>query len=818
MLAIPANIAARFNSNNATEPMLVAAIFADNGAADSLSTFSRLSGAKDPARAADVNIAALPQTSELTLSAGMSVALIQYTSPLNATHRSEWGVAQQISFTWRRTWGGIENEVSPISYYGRFATTPLDVKRKAEPSIALEFVASGSCIVDNLRIQIGNAGSLATTATIRFIDIAQPNSPIQIGNATSLYLAAFAPYLTRVLAGFSANLVRGRKYALEIRYTTPNFSDVATLTLTQQLTKYYDKIAPYRAPTGVFTLTTNHNVLLTVGGFDIGSIPPLWQIPIVYGCIPLGGRTGYQAAGTAYRSLDVCANGKPAPTANGVFSYVDLIAAGTALSINAWATDNRALYLVAGIAGWAAIGRMTSGMSVPPYRYWRFRINLRSNAQNDDTPRLQNISVSYMQPPILLGTHAQAVSFPASGNAYHATAIKAINAVSSSTAALDSQAKTIMTGKLTLELAPEPIVEQLFAHYLRGKRVVLRAGYADIPDTVLYYDGIIRDIAFAGGKYTLTIQDPIELADVSVPRHHWPAFNNTQGYASGIKVMFNDKAYQTLKTIVAPTAPVILENPDKPSVSTLWQAAPSIWQDIAYLPNTHLCDAAADLLQNQINLADEKIDLASLNAVQAQYPNRLTQGRDIAQPTKAIDLLSEIAWLTDSFWLMKEGRLSLIAEAQSTDAPVMYLTPHDIKEGLQYRRGWAELKNEVLIFTGWTGGATSNDQYRQAIGIADADSAANYNMVAVQEFQDKWNVPLPELNLIAQAFLNRWKNGRRIVRIDCAMRTLPLECGDVVELASAQLPKGDNNRLTALIQGKDLNWMNQTITLTLLEI
>lgn len=810
MLAIPANIAARFNSNTATEPMLVAAIFADNGAADSLSTFSRLSGAKDPGRAADVHITALPQTSELTLSAGMSVALMQTPAPQPITHRSEWRSAIVAHTAGHSVWNwGWEWRLYTDYYYLSLRLT--------QPPIDFKFTASGSSIVDSLRIQIGNSGNAATTATLQFYDVADTANPLPIGNAARLYLAQNAPYLTRVLAGFAANLVRGRKYILRVSYTTP----AASLKLSA-------------AGAGFL------NVLLTVGGFHIASIPALWRIPMgvainnpnyllsllwgapqspmIYPCIPMGGRTSYQAAGTAYRSLDVCANNMPAPTANGIFSYVDLIAAGTTLSIDAWATDNRALYLATGIAGWTAIGRMTSGQSVPPYRYWRFRINLRSNAQNDDTPRLQNISVSYMQPPILLGTHAQAVSFPASGNAYHATAIKAINAVSSSTAALDSQAKTIMTGKLTLELAPEPIVEQLFAHYLRGKRVVLRAGYADIPDTVLYYDGIIRDIAFAGGKYTLTIQDPIELADVSVPRHHWPAFDNKKGYASGIKVMFNDKAYQTLQLIPAPISPVILQTPDDPSVSTLWQAAPSIWQDIAYLPNTHLCDAAADLLQNQINLADEKIDLASLNEVQAQYPNRLTQGRDIAQPTKAIDLLSEIAWLTDSFWLMKEGRLSLIAEAQSTDAPVMYLTPHDIKEGLQYRRGWAELKNEVLIFTGWTGGATSNDQYRQAIGIADADSAANYNMVAVQEFQDKWNVPLPELNLIAQAFLTRWKNGRRIVRIDCAMRTLPLECGDVVELTSAQLPTGDNNRLTALIQGKDLNWMNQTITLTLLEI
>lgn len=794
----------------------MAAIFADNGTADSLSTFSRLAGNRDPARAADVNIAALAQTSELALSAGAPVALIQNTNPM------PWYYG--ISSEWRARLNAVLAGYSNFTllgwewktYVAYYALQPvLD-----QPPIDMVFVPTGSSTVDSLRIQMGNSGNTATTATLQFFDVANPANPVPVGNAASLYLAANAPYLTRIFAqagafqGFAASLVRGRRYVLRISYTKPDLNTRVTA-----------------VGTGFW------NVKLDVGGFGrlfppvtfisngwtvtrSDAIPLLWRIDLPDGasCIPLGGRAGYQASGRAYRTLDVCANGKPAPTAHGVFSYVDSIAAGTGLSIDAWATNTPALSIIGGLADWTAIGRMTSGQSVPPYRYWRFRIDFTSNAQSDDTPRLGNISLSYMMSPILLGTHAQAVKLAAAGNAFTAIAVKAINKVSSSTAALEPRAKTIMTGKLTLELAPEPIVEQLFAHPLRGKRVVLRAGYADIPDNVLYYDGIIRDLAFDKGGYTLTIQDAIELTDVSVPRIHWPAFDNTKAYASGIKVMFNDKAYQTLQAIGAPIAPALLKNPDDASMALFWQPAPTIWQDIAYLSNTHLCDAAADLLQNQINLADEKIDLASLNEVQAQYPNRITTGRDISQPTKAIDLLSEIAWLTESYWLMREGRLSLIAEALSSDTPVMYLTPHDIKEGLQFRRGWAELKNEVIIFTGWTGSSDNKDQFRQARSIADADSAANYNIVAVQEFQDKWNVPLPELTVIAQNFLNRWKNGRRIVRIECSMRVLPLECGDVVELTSAQLPKGDNNRIKALIQGKDLNWMNQTITLTLLEI
>ena len=867
MLTLSAALRAKSNSELTTEPMLVAALFVDNCARDSLSTASRMIAAKDPASVADQHIAVLQESGDMVLASGVTVTIIPTVDSLPAAYFCNWRAV--VSHNYYLKGGGGWGSADVI-------VDQPDTRAVIEAGkpILIPFIAQGNCIIDTLRIQLGNLNAttiqhpdkgvssvngtlrnLATTCFLQFVDMFSQQGQ-HIGNQKFVKLAANAPFKIYDFTGFAANLIKGRKYALEV--------SIAAIALSSLAREHR-------------TLNCNYCVSLSVGGFvdTSNGVPSLWRLPItpytqpnyqyivftaqkngmlppssplnpailtILAYLPMGGRTNYQGSGVAYRSLDVCINKKPAPTSNGLLSFSDVVVAQTALSIDGFATNDAALYATAGLAGWVAFGRMTSGQTLPPYRYWRFRINLKSTPNKDETPRLSGLSISYMMPPILLSTHQQPVNFIALGNHYASIPVKALNKVSSSTAALEAKAKTIMVGKLTIELAPEPVVEQLFAHFLRGKRVVIHAGYADIPDTVLYYDGVIRDIAFQGGVYILTVQDPIELADISVPRLKWPQWQANTTYASGAHVTYLDKAYQSLNAFIAsggmgnnlnkrpdiyaniiqpnppPSTPADIAYWASPSAPTYWQPAPSVWQDITYLPGVHLCDVAADLLQNQINLPDEKIDFASLNVVQAQYPLRTTSGRDLLQPTKAVDMLSEIAFLTESFWVMREGKLALIAEALPDAVPVESITPDDIVETLQYRRGEAELKNECLIFTGWQGGGAGNDRFLNAVAIADAQSIDNYGIAAVQEFQDFWNVPMSEVNAIASRFITRWKNGRRIVRIDCAMRLLRLECGDVVQLQSAQLPIGDIHQIKAIILQKDLNWSAQTIQLTLLEI
>lgn len=742
--------------------------------------------------------------------------------------------------------------------------------------VRIHFVAKATQTVDTLRIMLGNSGKYQADCELRIVDVAQDKTvgnlvqfslapavqvvPARTNNLNPLLLNQGA-YLPRTVINLAAGLLAGRKYAIEISYKPP---DINSLTAPAQSSARY---------------TTQ----LDVGGFAAGSSSPAWVVDMMNSVpkpanaapgtnfIPLGGREGYQAAGTAYRVLDVMAHGSAMPLDNGYFAVSDIVPAGSGMTITAYAASTLAqvrqalagqiytlqaaapanlagwrLFAMGGSAGyanyaaWASqqpgynlaaalaqlepFGVLQSGAILPPRRFWVFQIDFAANALHDLTPRLLDLLVTYSDAPIVLGTHAQAVVFDTPANAYSARAGKCINKLTTTTQSLDAQAKTTMIGKVSLELAPEQAVGALLQRPLRAQKVMLRIGYADTQATLPIYQGIVRDMAYAGGRYTLTVQDPFEMLDVSVPRTKWPMWLSTTDYLSGTTVVYGDKSYLSLLPS-GPTTRIngVLIGAAIPAVSVAnkdgyWQDAGNVWVDIAYANGAHLADIALDLLSNQVNISSERIDIASIAAVRALYPNRTTSGRNIATPEKALTLLAELAWLLESYWTMRGGKIALIPEADSTAPPVMTITPHDIKESLQYRRGWAEMKNECLILTKYLGTGTGNEQYTNAVAFVDADSVYNYGINALHTFNDKWNVPEAELSSLAARFVTRWKNGRRIVRIDASLRLLPLETGDVVRLRSAQLPEFDVQELKAIVMQKDLDWVNQTLQLTLMEV
>lgn len=777
MLPVHPALSERSNSVRREQPMMFVAIFADAGPMDSVSSQLRMIGSLDPAQGADVNVRVSPETGELMLAPGTHFALDQTTTPLPAGPASEWRVlvTEYHHYNW---WGKVIHD-----YYGYSVTVN-------DGPILLPFVAQGTCSVDAIRIQLGNVDSgggtlCATTLSLRFIDV---DNNKQVGNVTQLVLNAPDPLLTRSIAGFSAGLVKSRRYALEIAYSTPPHSSLGFM---------YAVLHPYY-------------VRVVVGGFDVSAVPPTWSVPLLTGGgVQMAGMEGFMSSGAAWRTLDVCSRGDAPPTEYGVLGVSDVVPAQTSLTLHAWATHDAQLVAAPGVAGWDEVGEVRSGEGVPPYRYWRIRMMLTSTPARDDSPRVVSLALTYMKPPVVLGTHAQEVVIPDISNAYRSVAVKAVNAVSATSSSLEPRLKTVMVGQHTVELTPEPEVLGLFARPLRGKRVLLRAGYADTPESMLIADCVVRDIAYQGGRYLLTVLDPLELADVSVPRGRWPAWSALTDYVGGVTVTFANKSYLSL-------APTVGQQPDL--YPAVWQEVGSVWIDIVYPAGTHLCAVARDLLENQVNMASERIDLGSLDEVQARYPGRVTTGRVIANPEKALDILSDIAWLTESYWTMREGRLALLSEPAADAQAVVTVTPYDIKETLNYRRGWADLKNECLILTQYLGTGSGNEQYSNAIGVVDAQSVSDYGRVDVQEFKDKFNLPADELTVIASNFVERWKNGRRIVRVDARLALLPLQQGEVALLRSAQLPEGGMAEIKCIVMQKNLDWMGQSIQLTLMEI
>ena len=90
-------------------------------------------------------------------------------------------------------------------------------------------------------------------------------------------------------------------------------------------------------------------------------------------------------------------------------------------------------------------------------------------------------------------------------------------------------------------------------------------------------------------------------------------------------------------------------------------------------------------------------------------------------------------------------------------------------------------------------------------------------MVGLEVFRDKWAVPEAELITRATTYVNRWKDGRRVVAFSAAMKLIPYEAGDVVTFSALQMPPHDNGALDYILIRRDLNWLDQKLSLILLE-
>lgn len=649
--------------------------------------------------------------------------------------------------------------------------------------IHLPFTAEATQITDSIRVRLENAGNVPTVVTIRFVDAL---SGRQVGNAKRQGLTAGQAATTYAYSGMAAGLSRARKYRLEF---IPSAPDLNSYTAPQQTTVTYTRT-------------------LKVSGFAVGAIPSQWRIPYYSDCIPMGGTEGYQSAGVAYRTLDV----GEVPTLDGTLTFNDVVPAGTALVLTAYYTDDPVKYAAAGIGGWSVYGAIVSGTTIPPARYWRFKIDFTSNTTNDRTPSIEALSITYFNDPLVFGTASQRLVVDGFVNAYDAQSIKALDSVSASSSSLSSIAKRIMVGRLTLTLAPEQLVESLFGRPMRGRKVMIRAGYSDVADTMLYYQGLVRDMAYSHNGYSLTIQDPIELADIAVPRQRHATWNGGTAYTGGQIVSYDDKSYLCLVDNTG-------QQPD--TSPTYWQDNGTVWIDIVYPAGTHLCDIFSDLLANQINLPSEYIDAASIAVVKAALPTRtIAKTRTISRPEQALGMLGDIAWLLESYVTIREGRFALLQEPTTANTPVEYIDTHDIaNNSVQYRRGWAEMKNECIILTSYSqNGSSDSDQFGDGVIVADATSILDYHMSALHEFKDKWNLSQSELTTIATNFVNRWKNGRRILKFKTTMRLLPVEAGDVVNIVSGQLPFGDISQMDGIVMKKDIDWQDQTLTFTILEV
>ncbi|MBA4381046.1 MAG: hypothetical protein C0406_00630 [Sideroxydans sp.] len=780
------------------EPVMFADIYHMREGEDSLSTEYRLRGLGDVSLGEDANISYNNATKSLLLTEGTARAL-----------DTSGAYVGGVTLNWlARIVGSFTNDkiltwTCQASIFGQCVAWTPDYKvvhhyfKSSQISYPprtdswdFTFVNKTTKMVHSLCVGLGNAaGTLPAVVTFSIID---PETGTPVCDPVSTTLAAGAA-LSKITVGgaMAAHLFGGRTYTLRVTVTPA--AGYTSLLLTS-----------WDNPDRTYGCVVSVTGLDQAGDDWLVKLSPTQNL----GVIALGGEYAYSETGTVVRNLDM----GTVPAIDGVFGWSSNVPLGTGIVLTAlYATNSSAVASESTTipAHWTLIdGPYSDGMSIPAYQFLRAVFTLTPNVARDSSPQLADVTAMYSGTPLVVGTISGAVS-DASGNR-KVLAIRALNSVSASSQSLDPKLKTTMTGEMTLELAPEPEVISLAGMKLRGVRVVVRAGINGVNETIKFYSGIIRDIAYAAGRYVLTLHDPVQIADTSIPNVRHPDWDAVTTYNLGELVVFGDKAYRSFTA-----------NPNLNHAVTdaaWWAAYPSVWIPMTYLAGTHLADIALDLLTNRINLADRYIDANSIDILKSARPTRtILADRTFDQPAKARELLDELALLLEAQWVMREGRLALLADPDPAGTYVDTLTKHDIKEGVEWRRGFADLKNEVLVLSGYSLSGSS-EQYNRGQAIVDEQSVQDYRITSIQEIKDRFGLAEAELADIGANYVAKWKDGRRLIRCDAWFGKLAIEAGDVVRLISGQLPASEPQDLKCMVVQSSLDWSAMSNKITLMEV
>lgn len=805
MLNVPQSIRDATVAQEGNSPAMWLDVWLEKGPEYKITTYSQWVGTNDPMKGSDLNVSYTRVRGAVTLANGNAVTAPAYAGPDYYVGRMNWSIQRQVLCHYK---GGFAKKqiLDGVKYLNERAPKP----------VVIRWRATASQYIDTLRLRARYAGVATMTCHVAMFDYRNK----QMGRTVNFTPGAGLSTIT--LSGFRANVERNKDYYIKIWATPVNRGLLP---------------APY-CPAH----TDNFSASVLIYSFNVGATP--WRIKAGAGYFAIGGNEGYQPSGSITRQFDVGS----VPTNDGAFTFVASTSGptsqGTTLIATAWYTDDPARINDPDTTQWQLFGRIRSGDIVPPHRWWRVQFYMESNrgtgiaGGHDYAPVVHDATFRYRPDPVVFGTHPTqelvvnegAYSIPWSFPLATSTIAKRTKTTSGVeligasqvAASLTPQIQSGMIGQITFDLAPEPEVDTLMTYPVRGTEVRLRVGFDGVPDTMTVYRGICDDIQYRAMHYKLHVKDDMNLADRDIP--------NTTDTANK-------------------------------------------WNPVVYT-SMHLADIAFDMLSNQLLIPEERIDRQSLADIKAAMPGRIGS-RTISKPTSAFKMLAELAWLLESQWVISGVQLSLQREPSPSGVaswaantayvvgqwvdnggnlyicmqagtsgttgptgtgtgivdggclwdyrpppvPVDAITGGDIKEGLSYRRGWKDLKNEALILTGYSGQGEGSEQFASGVAFSSADSVASYDITTVYAFKDFWNLPQStELVALAASFVERWKDGRRIVQFNGALRLIGLEPGDVVTFESDQVPPGDPGPYTMMVVGKHMDWMKQEIRFTLMEV
>lgn len=255
---------------------------------------------------------------------------------------------------------------------------------------------------------------------------------------------------------------------------------------------------------------------------------------------------------------------------------------------------------------------------------------------------------------------------------------------------------------------------------------------------------------------------------------------------------------------------------------------PEKWEgagdDVTYTAQHHI-DVMLNILQNEINVRDSKIDLDSFAIVKAALAGWMVTRTITDEQVSGKKLMEELRVLLSSFFIPNANGSIRIKRFDSTEAAVDSLTDNDFPEVPLWDANVEELKNRTLIYLNWDGDGESPSDFSDVDISADVTSQTNHGEIATHQIKDKWTRTAEKAaqitNGVASDILDRYADPPSVLDVVVDRKKIYLEPGDMVNVTTAHAPSSDGTGIANVkfqIVNKNLDFMKDTIRLKLLEV
>lgn len=565
-------------------------------------------------------------------------------------------------------------------------------------------------------------------------------------------------------SGFKAQLIASKRYFVVVAFRKPVASDFPYSREAQSYNISLDGRC-YVYP----EIDSPNNVLFVPVSANFG--------------FEFGGQKNFLQNGTAWRTISL--DESPTDIQYSIKDKVPTVNGGT-LSVRLYSTNDDALAAIAGITGWIDQGLVSDGDTITTTdRHFRLRFDLTATTNQYDAPFIEYISVNAAGSPLVYSTSTEII-YDTNGIML-ARSIPTLSKVNYSLGAISQDAISAIDGKTTCSILGDNRSGDLFSLPPKA-RCRLRTSVRGVEGSDIITQGEIEDIKVRDGYVDVVFIDSASIGkDAKVPQHKHPTYDPNKTYNAGDTCSLNAVGYRANTTVTGIAPP-----------SAEWNNIGTVWVNKLYPSGTHLVDIALDIIQNEVNIPDRFIHHSSFGIIKNMYPARtITSTLIFDKQISTKDLTNQIAILLESYWTRIDGKLALVPDGRIQDGSTATINANDISKvtaGLQLQ---SEV-NTVIIANGYANG-TYND------AVVHVDSALllkHKNRIIVKQLNDRFGLPIAELETVAANYVARRNGGRLRVKCDRHIKHNKLNNGDVVtlELSSTNVNEAIAGTRTMMVE------------------